>query len=80
MLLSPSGSAAATKTPANADRRESVGGIHQKQASERAHGLVVTYRSLKDIQEKSTFPHFGDFSPHLCHFQGTKESKTCVGR
>lgn len=77
--LSPSGSAAATKTPANADRRESVERIHQKQASERPHGLGVTHtssRSLKDSQEKSTFPHFGNF---LCHFKDTKESKTCSG-
>lgn len=74
--LSPSGSAAATKTPANADRRESVERIHQKQASEQPRGPVVTYtssRSLKDIQEKSTF--LGIFFSHLCHFKRYKRVK-----
>lgn len=40
--LSPSGSAAATKTPANADGRASVEGTAPNQAREQPHGLVVT--------------------------------------
>lgn len=76
--LSPSGAAAAEKTPANADRR-SADRIHQKQAGEQPHGLVVTYSSLKDIQEKSTFPLFGDFFPICVILKDTKESKTCSG-